>query len=445
MLRETCMLFVDNSNLWIEAQKFAASGGSHMPKLKDNDRDPRVRIDTAKLVELLCCGRIQGPSFVYGSRPPPTDSIWDAFKKNGFEAHIYSRARNGKEKEVDTSMVVKMSSKSTDLDVRAELGGHDAKERKNNTIFVIVSGDRDMLPAVKHIVVDCGIRVELWAWNSNLSQEYLMMANDNELFSIRFLDSIFVDICFTSFRSTRMDKSVNQDTTMVLRDIAECDEDFVHHRLANIGRLFRTTRLYRDSDFYVDFTPPEGKALTIDFNTIIAEARSLVPHISISSFYEHKVRFQKDARREVTIASLRGYGDSEGHPEPEAVSVSPVTDPEDRDSQLSPVSIAKKRDATVMADESWITEHGESGRTGARFNELRKRQRRVAGQEQDQTYFTHRRANENYKTAMCENSSPCYRGQKCWYAHSEEELRCLNCKKTGHSRGDASKCASLRQ
>jgi hypothetical protein len=47
------MIFVDDSNVWIEAQKFAASGNSHMPKLQDSDRDPRLRIDIGKLVKTL--------------------------------------------------------------------------------------------------------------------------------------------------------------------------------------------------------------------------------------------------------------------------------------------------------------------------------------------------------------------------------------------------------
>ncbi|KAH6630779.1 hypothetical protein B0J18DRAFT_463620 [Chaetomium sp. MPI-SDFR-AT-0129] len=61
---ETYIIFLDDSNIWIEAQKFAASGNSHIPKLQDSNRDPRLRIDIGKL---------------------------KAFKKNKFKTNIYDR------------------------------------------------------------------------------------------------------------------------------------------------------------------------------------------------------------------------------------------------------------------------------------------------------------------------------------------------------------------
>lgn len=116
---ETCMFFVDDSNIWIEAQKFAASGNSHMPKLTDSDRDPRLRIDVGSLIDTLRNGRSQGPSFLYGSRPPPNDSVWKAFEKDKFQTKIYDRT-HGKEKEVDNSMATDLSSQATELSIRAE-------------------------------------------------------------------------------------------------------------------------------------------------------------------------------------------------------------------------------------------------------------------------------------------------------------------------------------
>ena len=56
---ETCWLFVDDSNIWIEAQKAVAAGNTHLPKLTDRDRDPRLRINVGKLADRLCKGRIR--------------------------------------------------------------------------------------------------------------------------------------------------------------------------------------------------------------------------------------------------------------------------------------------------------------------------------------------------------------------------------------------------
>lgn len=121
MSSATCMILVDDSNVWIEAQKFAASGNSHMPKLQDSDRDPRLRVDIGKLVKRLRCQhRTQGPSFLYGSRPPPNDSVWEAFKRNKFETNIYDCDHGGEEKEVDNSTSVGMTRSATELRVEAK-------------------------------------------------------------------------------------------------------------------------------------------------------------------------------------------------------------------------------------------------------------------------------------------------------------------------------------
>ncbi|KAK4182076.1 hypothetical protein QBC35DRAFT_210995 [Podospora australis] len=92
------------------------------PKLKDNDRDPRLRINVGSLVKTLCKDRRQGPSFLYGSRPPLNGTVWKAREKEKFETNVYDRAQSGKEKEVDASMSVDMSEKATELRMEAEAG-----------------------------------------------------------------------------------------------------------------------------------------------------------------------------------------------------------------------------------------------------------------------------------------------------------------------------------
>ena len=91
----TCIFFVDDSNIWIEAQRFAAQGYSHVPKFTDGDHDPRLRINIGRLIDRLRGDRSQGASHLYGSRPPPNDLVWKAFERFRFEAKIYDRA-NGK-------------------------------------------------------------------------------------------------------------------------------------------------------------------------------------------------------------------------------------------------------------------------------------------------------------------------------------------------------------
>ncbi|KAH6614599.1 hypothetical protein B0J18DRAFT_485688 [Chaetomium sp. MPI-SDFR-AT-0129] len=191
---KTCIIFLDDSNIWIEAQKFAASGNSHIPNLQDSNRDPRLRIDIGKLVERFQRNRTQGLLFLYSSRPPPNDSVWKAFKKNKFETNIYDRAYGGKGKEVDNSISADMAVKATELRIKAKLmakyfGDPKATEKKNKTTFIVIAGNRDIMPAIKY-VLKCKIRVELWGWKSGISQAYLDLAAINSLLSVHLLDLI---------------------------------------------------------------------------------------------------------------------------------------------------------------------------------------------------------------------------------------------------------------
>ena len=204
MSSKTCRIFVD----LMEAQKLAIFGNSHMPKKQDNHRDPRLRIDISKLVvRLQRKYRTQGPSFLYG--PNPNNSIWEIFERN-------NRDYVAKQKEVNNSMGVGIARNATTLRVEAK---YDLKaaEEKEKTTFIVITGHRDMIPAIK-CVLECNIRVEIWGWKSGFAEAYLDLAANNELLSVYWLDSIFEDICFTTCRSTGNVKGVKDDKTIVLND-----------------------------------------------------------------------------------------------------------------------------------------------------------------------------------------------------------------------------------
>ncbi|KAB5511377.1 hypothetical protein GE09DRAFT_1272226 [Coniochaeta sp. 2T2.1] len=322
MSRGECMIFVDDSNLWIEAQKFATSGNSHMPKLQDSDRDPRLRIDIGKLVESLRRKhRTQGPSFLYDSRPPPNDSVWESFARNNTETNIYDRDHSGKENEVDNSISVGMTRNATELRVEAKYNPK-AAEKKDKTSFIVVTGDRDIMPAVKS-VLECNIRVELWGWKSGIANEFLDLAANDDLLSVHWLDLVFNDICFTAYRSTRRVKGVDGGKTMVLRDVSESDEDAICDQLLNTRQLFWKTRLDRDADLCIEFP----KVSQIE--RLIIEARKLLPGITILSWPEYRGPFfdndHTDAMKavntyellDVTFSAKNEYDD-----EPQRISTS---------------------------------------------------------------------------------------------------------------------------
>lgn len=475
------MIFVDDSNVWIAAQQFAASGNSHMPKLQDSDRDPRLRIDIGKLVERLRRNRTQGPSFLYGSRPPPNDSVWRAFEKNKFETNIYDRAYGGKEKEVDNSMSVDMTWKATELQIRAE--DPKAAETKNKTTFVVITGDRDMMPAVKH-VLKCKIRVELWAWKSGISQAYLDLAAINGLLSVHLLDSIFKDICFTAYRSTRKVKSVVGGKTIVLRHVDESDEEAICDRLLETGQLFWKTRWDGQPDLCIEF-PKVGQ-----IEKLILQARQLLPDVTIVSWPEYRARFFNTDDVKIVNTCMYRLLDPDSVAEDErddakieerlqnprlkntiqnaSGSLSGNTNNNGSGSNSGNANVNTNTRANTSgninsdngtADDS----DGAPWETVVRNSDPGKRHRRVVDQRQDCPYglrckkqddcgYRHtaqerqlfqQNPNQNLgmrKTQPCKFAPNCWRGRDCLYAHSEAEARCLDCKQTGHFKGDAAKC-----
>ncbi|KAK1829966.1 hypothetical protein QBC39DRAFT_355339 [Podospora conica] len=482
MSSETCMIFVDDSNVWIEAQKFAASGNSHMPKLQDTDRDPRLRIDIGKLVERLRRkGRTQGPSFLYGSRPPPNDSVWKAFEKNRFKPKIYDRALGGQEKEVDNSMSVDMAKKATELNLEAafmakHFGDREAGEKKDQTTFVVVTGDRDMMPAVK-CVLGYGIRVELWGWKSGISQAYLDRAAMDDLLSVHLLDSIFKDICFTAYRSTRRVKSVVGGKTMVLRNVDESDEDAICDRLLETKQLFWKTRWDGAVDLCIEF-PRAGS-----IEKLILQARQLLPDITVQSWPEYRAPFfNKDSMDEAMTVNMYELLDptftaEERHEDARVEELGQGLTLKDtventrssgRGNTISSGSVGNSGNININANANVNTnsDHDSDGggwQTVVNTADTGRRHRRVVNQGQScprgllcekrgdcgyrhtakEQHLFRQNPNRNlgrYKTELCQFAPNCWRGRDCLYAHSEAEAKCLDCKQMGHFQGDAGKC-----
>ncbi|KPM42970.1 hypothetical protein AK830_g3589 [Neonectria ditissima] len=450
--REACMFFVDDSNIWIEAQKFAAKGAnSHMPKLTDTDRDPRLRIDVGRLVETLCKSRIQGASFLYGSRPPPNDSVWKAFEKFQFQTKIYDRAW-GKEKEVDNSMATDLSSKATELRVGAKYDPR-VKQQLENTTFVVITGDRDMLPPIKR-VLECNIRVELWAWESGISTEYLKLNDWAGLLSVNYLNWIFDKISFTNFLSTRHGKQVEPSQTIVLCEftspVGDDLENSVCAQLISLGRVFYITRCETETEMFVEFSGVKN------IEAMVTKARELFKDmLMVLSWPEYTSRFNKNPV--TVIETINRYA--------------PLTDDNDQSSVYGtpkeaddPAEHKATPSNTTQPDED---EHGGSEemqsqgdpddsdgwQTVARSNPgkdhrraMRQTQRcsdRVRCKKRGECGFRHSDEERNlfrdnpsqdfglWKTREC-RAAYCSRGKRCPFAHSEAEAWCLRCRREGH-------------
>ena len=74
-----CYVFIDDSNLWIPGQKATAK------KLKDADTDPRFRVDLGRFMTLVAKDRHVSKAFLYGSKPPPNDTVWNAAREKNYD------------------------------------------------------------------------------------------------------------------------------------------------------------------------------------------------------------------------------------------------------------------------------------------------------------------------------------------------------------------------
>ena len=100
-------IYVDNSNLYIEGRRVAAvaSGlaGSIREAMDYGILDHGYTISFGKLHEFLTGNDLSKikRAALFGSRPPPNDSIWRYAEKAGFELHLEDRNIKNKEKKIE--------------------------------------------------------------------------------------------------------------------------------------------------------------------------------------------------------------------------------------------------------------------------------------------------------------------------------------------------------
>ncbi len=150
-------VYLDNSNVFIEGKYVSAVekgmaldlGDAHRSRIQDND----YKLDFGKLYEFSGATK-DGCANLYGSRPPPNDTLWKMAEKAGFKTIVYDRSQwTGQEKKVDTTIVKDMVK--------------DAYRRPINKAkdeVVLIAGDADYVPAVADLVED-GFKVYVVFWD----------------------------------------------------------------------------------------------------------------------------------------------------------------------------------------------------------------------------------------------------------------------------------------
>ncbi|EPF7603113.1 TPA: NYN domain-containing protein [Vibrio cholerae] len=151
--------YIDNSNVFIEAQRVSAVRKGMAPSIEVamNERrcDFSYKLDYGKLYEYFCGENHSeiGCAKLWGS-PPPSDSFWKMVEHKGFEVVTYDRNAAGKEKKVDVAIAHAITKDAYSQII------HD----KQNSEIVLVAGDKDYVPVIDDLKSE-GFRVVVVFWD----------------------------------------------------------------------------------------------------------------------------------------------------------------------------------------------------------------------------------------------------------------------------------------
>lgn len=149
------LVYVDNSNVWIEGMHVAAVQRGLAPDIwsaMDLKIFDKWTMDFGKLFEFAGGTRKDvKKATLFGSRPPKNDSVWDSAKRKGFEVVIYDRNVANREKKIDTDIATTMIEDSYEI------------LEKGKDEMTLVAGDSDYVPAIEKLKRR-GIHVDVVFW-----------------------------------------------------------------------------------------------------------------------------------------------------------------------------------------------------------------------------------------------------------------------------------------
>ena len=151
-------IYVDNSNLYIEGRRVSAVrqklAASIYDAMQNGILDHGYTMSFGKLHQFLTGNDLSKikRAVLFGSRPPPNDSIWQYAERAGFELRLEDRNYANKEKKIDTGIATLMTK--------------DAYKNGNpkDDVFTLVAGDKDYVPTINELTSD-GYKGEVVFWN----------------------------------------------------------------------------------------------------------------------------------------------------------------------------------------------------------------------------------------------------------------------------------------
>ena len=409
-------MFVDNSNIWIQAKKL----GSKIKNLISPD-DHRVRINYGQLTDVVEHGRVDAIGTLYGSEPPKIDHVWNKIEERGWRVEILQKSSHtGKEKEVDSTMFRDILALAT------------VPPAKQSTI-ILISGDRDMRPAVKEILQK-GWKVEIWMWVDSIAKGLKKLTKEYENLSIIPLDEHWKEVVFYEYVVTN--PLVSSDSSAVL---TVTRGKFDHTQPLATSKTYSTwwDQLEQLSKWPVQYKwmeDDEARHLQLVFRglkknellilvTKFKENKILLQHVERAEVYDDFKERQKrvPAKR---VSDKEGWGEvvtrkSRSKPTNSKNNSSAAATPTPvRTVQPQPVCTRKEKCCS-----------GKNCEDGLKCN--------YCHDKDDIKYFRWRKGAGNLrrKTRQCKDYPKCANFSiQCNFAHEDSDRWCLKCHMMGHFR-----------
>ena len=149
---DTLYVIVDDSNLYIEG-KFAVAEMECIGVVDGKRKSlcfNQLRLDYGQLLKMIQKGRTIGENPIVIGSIPPTDSLWEMIRNDGFTVKTYPRNAENCEKRVDMQIGQYMNR---------------IFRKKVPAMLALVTGDGDFQPILQE-AVELGWMVEIYFWNS---------------------------------------------------------------------------------------------------------------------------------------------------------------------------------------------------------------------------------------------------------------------------------------
>ena len=389
--REHAFIYVDDSNMWIEAKKLAAK----QLNLKCVE-DPRLRLDVGKVSDVVASGREVAWGVLYGSEPPPIDTVWEKIRERGWEVKTSKRSTfTNKEKQVDHQMVA---------DITALVSDKSVTKGK----IVIVSGDADVIPAIKEGLAKKW-SFEIWMWEKSISKKLKDLEKENpKLLTISPLDSHLDNVTFTNFRfRAKMKSSLNSQSAVIRNCDFLPDEEWQKDLSAKLGWPFQ-----------FNWIGPEELGSPVDYEDIVLIFASGVKPTDNKDFTSHFEEIFKSLQQEYPgkVVLYPAYRKDQSSENEICLTnkFDALKDLEDIDKELSSSYISLQVTADENKAEALDQEETDTDHDSQTFED---------DQETFQVVKSRGRKNTQQYSELCKFRSKCGKGLKCTHRHTEDEKK----------------------